>query len=109
MSKPGSDRGRQTESHRAGAAGSDQPVRLLHVIILSCPHLVLSYTGRHDGIPLGGFPKVADHFGRIQLAVVGPGHDVTFVGLGAPFGDLLAPFIVIVFVHHGDQIGEHGF
>ena len=64
------DRGRQTEAHRAHAAGRQPQTRLAKVEILRSPHLVLADAGGDDRFALGVLVDLFDDGIRLdQLAV----------------------------------------
>ena len=67
------DRGRQTETHRAHAAGRQPEARFPVVEVLRRPHLVLADAGRDDRLALGVPIDLLDHgvwLDQFAIAVV---------------------------------------
>ena len=55
----GTNRGRESEAHRAETAGGDPGTRLVELVILSGPHLVLANVSRYNRFTLC---RIVQHF-----------------------------------------------
>src|ERR1700730_10640877 len=61
-----SDCGWKTEPHGSESRRREELSSMAKVVILACPHLVLSDTGRDDGLTLSHFIQKFDHILRLD-------------------------------------------
>ena len=61
----GAEGGGERKAHRARAALSEPAIWFIQLIILRCPHLMLTDIRRHNRAAASGFPNIGDEMRHI--------------------------------------------